>query len=317
MDRSYQYTNSNHQAYGQNAQYGQTGYPQGYSAAQQYGQAQYEATPPQIRNPFAPPVSSYSEQNATFDPNGEQQAAAWSAAYAPAEQLEKTKKGKGDRSENANYAPLGQRGAGAGAAPADGAAIGASDATATTTTTTTAAAADDPSKSNYTVRRKGGGETWEDRTLLEWDPTQFRIMVGNLAGEVTDDSLAKAFAAYGVAKARVVREKRTTKSKGYGFVSFTDGEQGFKAAREMVGKYIGSHPVTIQRSKTNITPIVHKDRRQQHHNQKSHRGKQGKFGGGGGQHEQKQQQQADPLKANTGAGVQKKPAAKPHLKLLG
>ncbi|EMC96073.1 hypothetical protein BAUCODRAFT_53791, partial [Baudoinia panamericana UAMH 10762] len=112
-----------------------------------------------------------------------------------------------------------------------------------------------------TVIRKGGGEQWEDNTLLDWDPTHFRLMVGNLAGEVTDDSLAKAFASYGVSKARVVRDKRTTKSKGFGFVSFFDGEQGFRAAREMVGKYIGSHPVTIQRSKTDLRPVVQKNDR--------------------------------------------------------
>lgn len=338
---AYQYPNSAYPAYSQPTagQYGQqSSYPTapGYAAAttqpQAYGvaPAQYDQTPPQIRNPFAPPVSAYSEHNATFDPNGEQQAAAWSAAYAPAEpQPEKHaggKKGKG--AENANYAPLGQRGGGGGAAVGPAAPgehhTGAGDASSASAASA-AAAIDDPEKSNLTVRRKGGGETWEDKTLLEWDPTQFRIMVGNLAGEVTDDSLAKAFAPYGVAKARVVREKRTTKSKGYGFVSFTDGEQGFRAAREMVGKYIGSHPVTIQRSKTQIAPVVVKDRRNQggHHHKNRGKQQQGKFGGsgggGGGQHEQKQSHQPpahDPLKAHTGAGVQKK-SAKPHLKLLG
>ena len=73
-----------------------------------------------------------------------------------------------------------------------------------------------------TVVRSGGGQTWQDPTLLEWDPAHFRLFVGNLAGEVTDESLLKAFAKYpSVHKARVVRDKRTTKSKGYGKVTFT------------------------------------------------------------------------------------------------
>jgi RNA recognition motif-containing protein len=125
-------------------------------------------------------------------------------------------------------------------------------------------------------------------------------MVGNLAGEVTDDSLAKAFAAYGVSKARVVRDKRTTKSKGFGFVSFTDGEQGFKAAREMAGKYIGSHPVTIQRSKTDLKPTVQKDK---------YKGK-GKNNKNRNDNKDKKNQD-DPLRAHTGAVIEKKPVKNP------
>ncbi|KAI5801226.1 hypothetical protein EDC01DRAFT_612363 [Geopyxis carbonaria] len=108
-----------------------------------------------------------------------------------------------------------------------------------------------------TVVRQGGGQTWTDSSLLEWDPSHFRLFVGNLAGEVTDDSLLKAFAKYGsVQKARVVRDKRTTKSKGYGFVAFADGDEYFRAAKEMQGKYIGSHPVLLKRSNTEIKPVV-------------------------------------------------------------
>ena len=158
-----------------------------------------------------------------------------------------------------------------------------------------------------TVVRHGGGQTWEDSSLLEWDPTQFRIMVGNLAGEVTDDSLAKAFATYGVSKARVVRDKRTTKSKGFGFVSFTDGEMGFRAAREMAGKYIGSHPVTIQRAKTDVKPVVQKDKK--FGKGKNNKWKDKKNGDKGS---------SDPLKANTVAHIEKKPTRNPAgYKVLG
>lgn len=108
-----------------------------------------------------------------------------------------------------------------------------------------------------TVIRQGGGQTWADSTLLEWDPSHFRLFVGNLAGEVTDDSLLKAFSKYpSVKKARVVRDKRTTKSKGYGFVAFADGDEYFRSAREMQGKYIGSHPVLLKRSNTEIKPVI-------------------------------------------------------------
>jgi len=113
-----------------------------------------------------------------------------------------------------------------------------------------------------TVQRSGGGSTWTDSSLLEWDPAHFRIFVGNLAGEVTDDSLLKAFAKYpSVQKARVIRDKRTTKSKGYGFVSFANGDEYFQAAKDMQGKYIGSHPVLIKRATTEVRPTAMQDKK--------------------------------------------------------
>ncbi|RMX73709.1 hypothetical protein D0869_13331, partial [Hortaea werneckii] len=235
-----------------------------------------------------PRNAAYANHNANYDPEYDAALAQWQSAYAPPEEQERNKRNaKGEKGPNPNTAPIGVR-----AGPQQEAA----EANAKT----------DHGDKKKTVVRKGGGQTWEDQTLLEWDPTQFRIMVGNLAGEVTDDSLAKAFANYGVSKARVVRDKRTTKSRGYGFVSFTDGEQGFKAAREMVGKYIGSHPVTIQRSKTDIKPIVQK-------NDKHNKGKQNK-----NKNQEKTQKQEDPLRAHTGAHIEKKPVKNPGgMKMLG
>ncbi|USW56166.1 Putative RNA recognition motif domain, nucleotide-binding alpha-beta plait domain superfamily [Septoria linicola] len=284
------YGNQGYNAQGYNAQYSQYAAPPGYGGGQYAQQAQQYETPPQIRNPFAPPppaASAYAAQNAGFDPDREADIAQWQAQFASADQQFRGKKtGKDEPAGNANLAPLGQRSAG-------GAAV---------------AQADKKDDGKYTVVRKGGGETWEDKSLLEWDPNKFRIMVGNLAGEVTDDSLAKAFASYGVSKARVVRDKRTTKSKGFGFVEFEEGELGFKAAREMSGKYIGSHPVTIQRSKTDVRPATKKDNNK--YKGKNNRDKS---------KDKDKKKKDDPLKAHTGAGVEKKLPAKTAtgLKLLG
>jgi hypothetical protein len=108
-----------------------------------------------------------------------------------------------------------------------------------------------------TVIREGGGKKWADDSLLEWDPSHLRLFVGNLAGETTDESLLKAFSRWSsVQKAKVVRDKRTTKSKGYGFVSFSDPDDFFQAAKEMNGKYIQSHPVVVHKAKTEIKPQV-------------------------------------------------------------
>jgi RNA recognition motif-containing protein len=130
---------------------------------------------------------------------------------------------------------------------------------------------------------------------LEWDPAHFRIFVGNLAGEVTDETLLKAFSQYpSVQKARVIREKRTTKSKGYGFVSFSNADDYFRAAREQNGKYVGSHPIVVKKAMTDVRPATQK--------QNKHKGKGGAGGHGKVQH----------------GGVDKKPPkTKGGLKVLG
>lgn len=111
-----------------------------------------------------------------------------------------------------------------------------------------------------TVVREGGGKHWEDDTLLEWNPLHPRLFIGNLAGEVTDDSLLKAFAKYpSLSKARVVRDKKSTKSRSYGFVSFADTDDYFRAAKEMQGKYIGSHPVLIKRATSEVKAVTKRE----------------------------------------------------------
>lgn len=198
----------------------------------------------------------------------------------------------GASSTGANSAPLGVRPDVQGASMSTSAMSSAVNAD-----TGVAAVVTGADGKQKTVVRSGGGQTWQDPSLLEWNPAHFRLFVGNLAGEVTDESLLKAFSKYGsVQKARVVRDKRTTKSKGYGFVSFVDGEEYFQAARDMQGKYIGSHPVLLRKSTTEIRPTVPQDKR---------KGGKGKGGHGGG-------------KGDGGGGVQKKQSkTKGGLRVLG
>ncbi|KAI9208856.1 uncharacterized protein BJ171DRAFT_487505 [Polychytrium aggregatum] len=100
-----------------------------------------------------------------------------------------------------------------------------------------------------TLVRAAGGEIWEDKSLLDWDDNDFRLFCGDLGNEVTDDLLSKAFMKYpSMVKVRVVRDKRTQKSRGYGFVSFKDPNDFVKALKEMNGKYIGNRPVKLRKS---------------------------------------------------------------------
>ena len=62
----------------------------------------------------------------------------------------------------------------------------------------------------------------------------FRIFCGNMGNEVTDDVLSNAFKKYAsFSKAKVVRDKKTMKSRGYGLVSLLKVEDYIKAMREM------------------------------------------------------------------------------------
>ncbi|KJH50774.1 hypothetical protein DICVIV_03121 [Dictyocaulus viviparus] len=97
--------------------------------------------------------------------------------------------------------------------------------------------------------RAGGGQVWEDSSLADWDKNDFRIFCGDLGNEVSDELLAKAFRKYpSFQKAKVVRDSRSNKSKGYGFVSFTESDDYVRAMREMDGKYVGNRPIKLRKS---------------------------------------------------------------------
>ncbi|KAB5536352.1 hypothetical protein GE09DRAFT_1176365 [Coniochaeta sp. 2T2.1] len=231
------------------------GQPQAYYGVASTGSY---STPPAIRNPFPAPApgGAYAGPSATQQEDSETaaQIAQWQSAYMPkdasAATAADTTKPAGSR--------YGAYSAGPQATPA---AIGV--AATPTAAETAAAAATAAAEKKKTVVREGGGKKWTDDSLLEWDPSHLRLFVGNLAGETTDESLLKAFSRWSsVQKAKVVRDKRTTKSKGYGFVSFSDPDDFFQAAKEMNGKYIQSHPVVVHKAKTEIKPQTVKDNRQ-------------------------------------------------------
>lgn len=286
---SYQQPAASYNTYQATAAPSYPGQPQSYyGAAPSTGSY---STPAAIRNPFPAPASSgpYAGANNAhngpdLDPETAAQIAQWQSAYMPKD----TSAAAADPGANAGRG--GNRFGGAyntaAAGPQATSAIGV--AAAPTAAETAAAAATAAAEKKKTVIREGGGKKWADDSLLEWDPTHLRLFVGNLAGETTDESLLKAFSRWSsVQKAKVVRDKRTTKSKGYGFVSFSDPDDFFQAAKEMNGKYIQSHPVVVHKAKTEIKPqVVRNDKRGKNKwNKKSgggHGGEGNKSGSGAG-----------------------------------
>ncbi|KAI7893502.1 uncharacterized protein EV154DRAFT_416776 [Mucor mucedo] len=104
-------------------------------------------------------------------------------------------------------------------------------------------------KKTKKVVRAAGGEVWEDHSLEDWDDNDFRLFAGDLGNEVTEEILYKAFSKYpSLLRTRVVRDTRTMKSKGFGFISFKDPDDFVKAWREMNGKYVGNRPIKLRKS---------------------------------------------------------------------
>lgn len=104
-------------------------------------------------------------------------------------------------------------------------------------------------KKERKVIRTAGQQIWEDSSLHEWDTDDFRIFCGDLGNDVTDEVLIRVFSKFpSFLKAKVIRDKRTNKSKGYGFVSFKDPQDFIRAMREINGKYVGSRPIKLRKS---------------------------------------------------------------------
>ena len=75
--------------------------------------------------------------------------------------------------------------------------------------------------------------------------------MGNLGNDVNVDTLSKAFSKYpSFQKAKVVRERRSNKTKGFGFVSFADSQDMIKALTEMNNKYIGNRCGALARCRS-------------------------------------------------------------------
>jgi len=85
--------------------------------------------------------------------------------------------------------------------------------------------------------RESEGQVCDDQTLLEWGSSHFRLFVGDLAGEGTDDTPLRTCSKYPtLVKARIVRDKKTHRSTGFGFVSFSTPGDLLKSWKEMKGK---------------------------------------------------------------------------------
>lgn len=73
-----------------------------------------------------------------------------------------------------------------------------------------------------------------------------KLFVGNLSWGVNDTIMKDAFAAAGaVVSARVIMDKMTGKSRGFGFVEFASREEGEKAISMLDGQDLDGRPLRV------------------------------------------------------------------------
>ncbi len=77
-----------------------------------------------------------------------------------------------------------------------------------------------------------------------------KLYVGNLSYSTTDDSLNEMFVPFGaVTSAKVISDRYTGQSRGFGFVEMTDRAAGQKAMEELHGKKIDNRDLVVNEAK--------------------------------------------------------------------
>jgi len=80
------------------------------------------------------------------------------------------------------------------------------------------------------------------------------LYVSNLGFHTTDDDLRKLFEAYGqVSSAKIINDRETGRSRGFGFVDMASDSEGTEAMSKLNGKDVEgrSISVTVAREKEN------------------------------------------------------------------
>ena len=76
------------------------------------------------------------------------------------------------------------------------------------------------------------------------------IYIGNLSYSVNDPELNKAFAEFGeVVSAKVIADKVSGRSKGFGFVEMQNAEDAAKAVKELDGKELMGRAIKVNFAK--------------------------------------------------------------------
>jgi RNA recognition motif-containing protein len=77
-----------------------------------------------------------------------------------------------------------------------------------------------------------------------------KLFVGSLSWNTSDESLAQFFATVGtVVSAKVIRDRDTNKSRGFGFVEMSTPEEAEKAKNELNGQKLDDRNITVNEAR--------------------------------------------------------------------
>ena len=73
-----------------------------------------------------------------------------------------------------------------------------------------------------------------------------KLFVGNLSWNTDDTELANAFSAYGeITEAKVITDRNTGRSRGFGFVSLEQDDAADRAIEEMNNTQLDGRTITV------------------------------------------------------------------------
>jgi RNA recognition motif-containing protein len=76
------------------------------------------------------------------------------------------------------------------------------------------------------------------------------IYVGNLSYGMSEDELRQAFAAHGeVSSAKILMDRETGRSRGFGFVEMPNQSEAEAAIAQLNGKDVGGRPLRINEAR--------------------------------------------------------------------
>lgn len=76
------------------------------------------------------------------------------------------------------------------------------------------------------------------------------IYVGNLSYRMTEADLKEVFGSYGeVTCTKIVKDKETNRSKGFGFVEMSNNDEAKKAIEAINGKEIGGRAIRVNEAR--------------------------------------------------------------------
>jgi RNA recognition motif-containing protein len=76
------------------------------------------------------------------------------------------------------------------------------------------------------------------------------IYVGNLSNDATDETIRQAFESFGeVTSARVIKDKYTGQSRGFGFVEMVGQAQGEEAIKSLNGKELLGKQMSVNEAR--------------------------------------------------------------------